>query len=555
MTACRRSWLPSCAIVAFVLAGSAAGGPLAPPPGPVQSTDRERIIPQAIVALPYTILQPGSYVLTGNLVATPGQRGIVIDAENVTLDLGGFELNGGSVGTDAIYVNPPAFGERQNLSVFNGVIRGWSGAAIDFNAASNSSIRALKVRECSSGIMANYATQVADCSVEYVFGTGIRVGNTCSISNCTTLFAFGAGIETGYNCTVRGCAVELSSGPGYRLGEGSALADCVSRGNNVGKGNAPGVQAATGCTITGCVSSNNIGDGYSLDARCTIANSAAINNVGAGISVFGSLTATGCTASGNSFAGFWFNGGTVTDCTAEGNGAWGFGTFFEPAKFVDCAAYFNSGQGILIDSPSVAQGCTASQNLGTGIEVTLDGAGTQVIECNASRNSTSGISAFASCAIQGCQAMLNQGDGIEVGSNAAGTQVVDCTAGRNEGDGIRVVAGGVIRGCHAALNQGDGIEVRERCQVRENTCADNGTSAGGGPAAGIRCTAAASRIDSNHLTGNDVGLDAGAPFRNVIIRNSASGNAASNYVINPVNDAGPIGTAAAAVSPWANIAF
>jgi len=41
---------------------------------------------------PYLILQPGSYKLTGNIVAPPNQVAIVIRANNVTLDLNGFNI-------------------------------------------------------------------------------------------------------------------------------------------------------------------------------------------------------------------------------------------------------------------------------------------------------------------------------------------------------------------------------------------------------------------------------------------------------------------------------
>lgn len=47
---------------------------------------------------PYTISQPGSYKLSGNLQAPAGSNGIVIAASNVTLDLNGFTIFGSSIG-------------------------------------------------------------------------------------------------------------------------------------------------------------------------------------------------------------------------------------------------------------------------------------------------------------------------------------------------------------------------------------------------------------------------------------------------------------------------
>ena len=45
----------------------------------------------------------------------------------------------------------------------------------------------------------------------------------------------------------------------------------------------------------------------------------------------------------------------------------------------------------------------------------------------------------------------------------------------------------------------------------------------------------------------------GSYNNNVLVRNSVSGNGANYYVGIAGNDVGPISTAAAATSPWANI--
>src|SRR5436305_10093862 len=48
---------------------------------------------------PYSITQPGSYKLTGNLVVPSLLNGILISASDVTLDLNGFTITGGSQGS------------------------------------------------------------------------------------------------------------------------------------------------------------------------------------------------------------------------------------------------------------------------------------------------------------------------------------------------------------------------------------------------------------------------------------------------------------------------
>src|SRR5437867_1430719 len=70
------------------LAGVVHGGPLDPtaPPG---STGKN-----VITSLPFTISQPGTYVLNGNLTVVSGQNGINVTANILTIDLQGFELVG-----------------------------------------------------------------------------------------------------------------------------------------------------------------------------------------------------------------------------------------------------------------------------------------------------------------------------------------------------------------------------------------------------------------------------------------------------------------------------
>ena len=85
-----------------------------------------------------------------------------------------------------------------------------------------------------------------------------------------------------------------------------------------------------------------------------------------------------------------------------------------------------------------------------------------------------------------------------------------------------------------------------------NNCDSNGS---GGDGAGIHVNATRSdnRIEGNNLIFNNTGMsvnDSG----NLIIKNSASGNN-TDYDIVAGNDVGPIGSAATATSPWANIQF
>jgi hypothetical protein len=83
-----------------------AQGILTPPGAPVPTMKTlDQIEPRIpISALPFTISASGSYYVTGNLTGVVGQHGISINADNVTLNLRGFEIVGpggaATTGTD-----------------------------------------------------------------------------------------------------------------------------------------------------------------------------------------------------------------------------------------------------------------------------------------------------------------------------------------------------------------------------------------------------------------------------------------------------------------------
>ncbi len=127
-----------------------------------------------------------------------------------------------------------------------------------------------------------------------------------------------------------------------------------------------------------------------------------------------------------------------------------------------------------------------------------------------------------------------------------------CSANENTLHGIEAGVGCTIRNCSATNNGGDGIRVANDCHVVGNTSDNNGLDGiGAGDGAGVHASGDGSRIDSNATTRNDRGLDIDG-VNNVIIRNTAIGND-NNFDIENGNDAGPLGKATAATSPWANL--
>jgi len=102
-------------------------------PAPVLAVDGVVLINQATITaaggFPYTLAQPGSYKLSGNLAVPANTNGIVIAVNNVTLDLAGFSITT----TPPVVVPPFTTGIRSNggtvssaVTIKSGTIRGFT---------------------------------------------------------------------------------------------------------------------------------------------------------------------------------------------------------------------------------------------------------------------------------------------------------------------------------------------------------------------------------------------------------------------------------------------
>jgi hypothetical protein len=120
--------------IAFILLAAAASSI------PAFAVDGVVLINQSTVmaagGFPYTISQPGSYRLSGNLALTTVSAAIVITASNVTLDLNGFSISdtaplGG--GTTGLLMTSGAI---TGVTIRNGTFS--SGTIIPINAFSGS---------------------------------------------------------------------------------------------------------------------------------------------------------------------------------------------------------------------------------------------------------------------------------------------------------------------------------------------------------------------------------------------------------------------------------
>jgi parallel beta-helix repeat protein len=263
-------------------------GPLNPPAGAVASTAKPlaEIEPRTALSAVntpgdadsvYKITQPGSYYLTGNLIGEANKHGIEIAANDVTVDLMGFELIGTAGGLRSLDGITTTVGSLHNICVRNGSVRDWGDEGVDLGSITSYNAMVIDVRASDNG------------------GGGIVTNLCATVSRCKSYNNSGLGISTSYYSNVSGCTSYSNGLSGVIAGRSSTVTGCASNDNGT-----HGFALDAGCTITGCTADGNTNDGYNGSAGCTVSSCTAYNNTGNGI-----LLSSG--------------GGTINNCTSRVN--------------------------------------------------------------------------------------------------------------------------------------------------------------------------------------------------------------------------------------------
>lgn len=208
-----------------------------------------------------------------------------------------------------------------------------------------------------------------------------------------------------------------------------------------------------------------------------------------------------------------------------------------------------------VDGGSVGAGrfdhLIVSTNGSTGLE---SGTACVITECVAYANGGYGFSVGESSVIAHCTASRNRFSGFY----GSWSRFEGCTATFNQGSGFYVFQYSQIRDCLAIQNEDDGIALGQGCHAVGNSCSLN-NSTGNTAYGGIRTF-----YEDGHIEGNFVHYTAGKGIyvkTNLadpsigwtVVRNRTQGTTATAYIYPGGNDVGPIGTAAASTSPWANL--
>lgn len=343
------------AMTAFAATGLLLAGPLTPPIGPVASTHKtlSDVEPRRAINASntpgdadsiYRVFASGSYYLTGNISVSPGQSGIEIAANNVTIDLNGFTISALLPGSlDGIVEDTSSF-THANIIIMNGTVSGMDGHGINLGDSS-----------------LNHRIERVTASNNA--GMGIRFGYNGIVDSCQAYANGSSGIVCfGSNSLIRSSTAYDNGGSGIILTGAGNITDCTSMNNT-----SVGFRTGPGSTVRNCTARLNGFDGFDLSSSNSITNCSAYDNSGDGIDA-----GLNCSISNCSIA---FSAGNGILCSGS-------------ASIIGCTAYANTGDGIQVGSDSLVERnlCDSNGNTGDGAGIRVTGSDTRIHENNCTDN-------------------------------------------------------------------------------------------------------------------------------------------------------------------------
>jgi hypothetical protein len=235
-----------------------------------------------ITALPYEITTRGYYTINANL--TSSGDGIIVKANNVTIDLKGYTIEGSGAGS---YHGIKMIG-RDNVEIRNGTVRRFGGNGIYEQSSSGRSQRVINMRVIANNgygiFLSGYNSMVKDCTISDNGDTGVSVSN--GIVSGNTAFGNGArGISVSSGSTVIGNAVYGNSQEGIFAGNGCAVVDNAAQ-SNLGSG----MYVSYGTTLKNNGSYYNGNYGFYLGGHNLVDGNATYNNTTGSINACATCT-------------------------------------------------------------------------------------------------------------------------------------------------------------------------------------------------------------------------------------------------------------------------
>lgn len=119
----------------------------------------------------------GSWQLTEPVTFT-NQCAITVNADNVTIDLQGYLIDGQNIGGSAITIN------GNNCHIFNGTINATTSTALEIQDTSGTNIEQITIKNSDSGIWISDSTytSIKNITVEKVVGQAVVIDENCDES-------------------------------------------------------------------------------------------------------------------------------------------------------------------------------------------------------------------------------------------------------------------------------------------------------------------------------------------------------------------------------------
>lgn len=270
---------------------SVQAGDLTPPSGAIEPTMKTltEVEPRTAIRaadMPKNIMSPGSYYLIEN-IATAG-NGIAISSDNVTLDLMGFTLSGGT-GSGIRVVST-----RRNITIKNGIVRGWAQSGIMANNAIDSHFENLIIANNGTvvnndrGLGTGEGCVVSNCTSVDNGSDGFWLGSANIVTNCVARGngRFGINVNSG---TVRNCTARNNVNSGIKSTQGAVIEGCTASGSTTFHG----IQAGNGTIVRNCITENNAGSGILGPIGGEVRDCQSRDNGADGIQAMGNSTIIG----------------------------------------------------------------------------------------------------------------------------------------------------------------------------------------------------------------------------------------------------------------------
>ena len=240
-----------------------------------------------LTEIPQTISWPAHVTLGKDLTGTAGQHGVIIDADDVTLDLNGFSL----IGVPGSLHGVTETTDPNNVTITNGAVRNWGDRGIDFIGTSGLTLTGLTLAENAGyGCFTSSSATIIGCEARDNGVFGINTGSFCVVRDCVASGNGANGIATGLSCTVDRCTSVSNGQQGIQVSVNSTITNCNTSYNDLN-----GLVTSVGCVVTNHTAQENIIYGISAGAGTIVENCTVIRNDSGGI-----RTSDGCVIRNNS---------------------------------------------------------------------------------------------------------------------------------------------------------------------------------------------------------------------------------------------------------------